>query len=338
MRRSGSCLVVSAFVLGALAATAVPTSAQQAAPPATSESAQYRALIEGALDEFNREHWTEAYALFMQAHALEPSARTLRGMAACAFEARQYLRAIEYMRAALSYANKPLDDVQRREGNDLIERAEVFVARATLAIQPAEARIEVDSVPAERDDQGRLLLDPGLHQIAFSRPGYVTETRSVNVNPGDTLHIALQLAPSVPPLTTAASATTTPHAHDAQGAPARAADAAATAPAQSRRTWAFITAGAGVALAGTGFALFFLGRDGVQDVEHACIEDGCSNAEVERRIDDRHLDALQGGSIVAFALAGASAVVSALLFANGADESETKLSATARGASIEARF
>jgi hypothetical protein len=313
------------------APSTAPEAAQPQAAPESTESSQYRSSIDAALDEFSHGNWTEAHALFAQAHALDPSARTLRGLAACAFEARQYLRAIEYMTAALADPRKPLSETQRREATSLIERAQVFVARVVLAVEPAAARVEVDAVVAIRDDQGRVLLDPGMHQITVSHPGHLTDTRSVSVNPGDALQLSVQLiAVRADPGTGPEVGSGPPGATDSPRSDSQ--------PSVPPRTWAWLTAGLGVALTGTGVALFALGQSGVTDVERACPKDACSPEEIERRIDREHLQELQTGSILAFALAGASAIVSTVLFATGADSDEATLSSTGRGATLRARF
>jgi hypothetical protein len=342
MRRYGRRCGAGALVLGlAMVVPQGPRAHAQepsslAAPPdAPQESSQYLALVDAALDEFSRGNWTEAYALFVQAHALEPSARTLRGLAACAFEARQYLRAIEFMRAALVDPRKPLSPEQRHEAERLIERARVFVARLTVAIEPSGARVEL-ATPAQRDDQDRVLLDPGVHQITFSHPNYLTETRTVSVNPGDTLHLSLQLVRASEHDDSDATPQPLPSTQPARRASTTDVDL---------RTWAWITAAASVAFAGAGATFFMLGKDAVDDVEGACPPGACSRAQIDRLIERESLVELQAGSILGFALAGAGAIASTILFASsvesadGAGTSPTALLAPAPGgAALQARF
>src|SRR5689334_12069641 len=68
----------------------------------------YEALIEAALTEFGAGHWEEARALFRQAHASFPNARTLRGMGMASFELRDYPEALGELGAALTDDRRPL--------------------------------------------------------------------------------------------------------------------------------------------------------------------------------------------------------------------------------------
>ncbi len=308
------------------------TAAAPASATDPAESPEYRALIDAALEEFVRGNWTEAYALFLRAHALSPSARTLRGLAVCAFEAKQYLRAIEYMRAALADTRKALDDKQRGEASSLIERAQVFVARLAVVVEPTQARVEVDGALATRDAQDRVLLDPGVHQLTLSLPGYLTETRSVSVSPGDELTLAVQITPATAPgVTVASTASSRP-----TPAPAPLA-LSGTPDAISQRTWAWVSATGSLVLAGAGTTMFVLVKDGVHDIGQVCPPDACTARELERRIDARQLDTLQAGSILAFALAGASAVVSTILFVTLSDDRPPSTEAAAPAA-LRVRF
>ena len=308
LRRGAGAVLLALGWLCAAPALAQEGPSQPA--PAEGETPEYHRLVDAALEEYARANWIEAYALFLKAHELWPNARTLRGLAVCAFESKKYLRAIELMRAALADTRKALDDSQRAAATALIERAYVFVGRLTLTVEPAEARLEVDAAPATRDANGRVLLDPGTRQLTLTLPGYLTETRSLSVSPGDDLQLTVQLAP-VPATVHVATA---PELAQARPELPRVHDEGTT------RTWAWVGAAGAVAFAGAGGALFVIGRDGVQEIEESCPPAACTKAEIRRQIDRRGLRTLQTGSIVSLALAGASAVVSTVLFATSRDE------------------
>src|SRR5262245_12054084 len=72
-------------------------------PPASAAAQQddYKALTEAAVEEHSLGHYEEARALFAKAHAINPNARTLWGMGTAAFEARQYVDAMQLFDAAL---------------------------------------------------------------------------------------------------------------------------------------------------------------------------------------------------------------------------------------------
>src|SRR5262245_59777470 len=119
-------LVIFGAALGCWAAVAAAQAGQQAVASggaATSGGAaatapggrSYDQTIESALNEYRLGNWEEATALFTQAHALRPSARTLRGMGLSEFENRKYVSALVHCTAALADPRNPLNDEQRAE-------------------------------------------------------------------------------------------------------------------------------------------------------------------------------------------------------------------------------
>jgi tetratricopeptide (TPR) repeat protein len=154
------------FLVGALLGAA-PVLAQSTRPDAASE-AEYQTALKNALDEFNAGNWEEARALFERAHALQPSARTLRGLGITAFEERHYVDALSYLRAALADRRKPLTAAQRTEVTALSQRAEGNIVRLSLELSPADAQVRIDGRPATLDAERTLLLDPGRYEIVVS--------------------------------------------------------------------------------------------------------------------------------------------------------------------------
>src|SRR6185436_3881290 len=94
-----------------------PPAASVATPDAPPESvqAQYRDVVARAVAEFDGGRWAEARSLFLQAHALWPSARTLRTLGMTSFELRNYARALEELETSLRDERRPLPDDQRRQ-------------------------------------------------------------------------------------------------------------------------------------------------------------------------------------------------------------------------------
>ena len=307
----------------------------QSAAATQAEAVAYPDLVAAAVEEFERGNWTEAQALFARAHALEPNARTLRGMGVCAFEAKQYVRAVAHLQQALVETRKPLDAAQQEEAKAVIARAEAFIARVTLALVPVDAQVEVDAQPAVLDFDGRILLDPGMHELGVSAAHHATVRRTVEVNPGDQLRIELTLAPdAVQPIPPAA-----PVAGRAKATSATQAATAVAEPQHASRTFAWLATGASVAFAGAGAALLALAHAGVGAVERACPVGECTRAQIERAIDREHLATLQLGYGAAFALAGACAATAVVLFATErASKSSTEFALGPSGLRVSGTF
>ncbi len=153
----------------------------------------YKALTEAAVEEHSLGHYEEARALFAKAHAINPNARTFWGMGTAAFEARQYVDAMQLFEAALRDTRKPLTDAQRKQAEALRKRSEDYVVRVEVSLEPKSARLSVDGRDAERTSSGALLLDAGMHQLVASAEGYEEWVRAIRWEAGTaSLEIKLQ--------------------------------------------------------------------------------------------------------------------------------------------------
>jgi hypothetical protein len=159
----------------------------------TSKSDTYKKVIEGAVLEFDSGNWSEARVLFEQAHALKPSARTLRGMGKVSFELKEYVRAQKELNEALVELRSPLSEQQRHEVLGLLLRIEKFIGRLTIRVKPAEAvaSIMLDGSRVE----GELKLDLGQHELSIQAPGYRSLNRTISVEGGKTTRLELTLSP-----------------------------------------------------------------------------------------------------------------------------------------------
>jgi tetratricopeptide (TPR) repeat protein len=181
------CLVL---FFGVLPAGFVSVAAADAA------EATYRELVDEGLREYDSAHFEEARALFARAHALSPSARTLRGLALAAFELRRYVECIENSEAALASKVKPLTEEMRSELSQTLQRAQRFVARVELDAAPADAELRVDGMLHPGIASTQLVLELGEHVLELSKLGFGHERRVIHLNGGETVNVRIALAPS----------------------------------------------------------------------------------------------------------------------------------------------
>lgn len=208
------------------AASAAPGAA--AAQNGGKDTPEYRDAIASALQEFELGNYPEARAAFQRAHQLYPNARTLRGMGLSAFEARDYVEAIELLSAASESAEQPLTEAQRAEARAVIERAKGYVSRLEVELSPAHAALAVDGQPV-RLEEGQLVLNPGEYQIQAHAEGRQPVTLSISAKAGRSTTITI----SLPPVSAAAPAD-----------PTQAAEPAAA----GRSAWPYVVGGTGAAL------------------------------------------------------------------------------------------
>jgi tetratricopeptide (TPR) repeat protein len=176
-----------------------PWTAAGAAAAQDAADARYREVIEDAVLRSRAGQLQEALALFLEAHRLRPSARTLRGIGLVRFSLADYAGAIDALEDSLADTRRPLDEEARAEVEGVLEEARRFVARLTLRVTPEGATVTVDGAPRSVAD-APLLLNPGRHEVVVQgRDGHV-EQRTVVVEGGAarTLRIALPVRPTPP--------------------------------------------------------------------------------------------------------------------------------------------
>lgn len=160
------------------------------------EPYRYREAISQAIREYNARNFVEAHALFVRAHALLPSARTLRGMGVVEFELKRYRECILHLQQALDSDVRSLDGQLRERAAVLLSRARTFVARVYLNIEPDSAQVVVDGEPlGTRPDE--LLLRVGDHILEFRAPGHVFERREVQLLGGEQRRLQVTLRKEV---------------------------------------------------------------------------------------------------------------------------------------------
>lgn len=192
MRFSFGLLWVLWCVVQGLAALAFPrhVAAQDEEP------AGYRELIDEALGEYREHHYPEARALFVEAHAKWPTARTARALGMAAFELRDYPECILYLEKALASTVRPLDPELHEKTEALLARAYRLVARVHVELLPNSAQTTVDGEPVTLTAHVPLVLAPGAHELAFRAEGHEPEERTLNVNGGEQEHWRIALTPS----------------------------------------------------------------------------------------------------------------------------------------------
>jgi tetratricopeptide (TPR) repeat protein len=217
------------------------------APPARAQSNDYKSLTNAAVEEHSLGHYEEARALFTRAHAINPSARTFWGMGIAAFEARQYVDAIGLLKQARDDTRKPLTAAQRKQTDSLLERAQAFVVRVPIRVEPASAKVTVDGREPEPDADGVVLLDVGTHQVLVSAEGYQDVVRVARWEAGNAPVFELRLEKKAAPGAPEPAPAVQPAA---LGAPGRPAQSEPSATPSSYRVLKWVSLGAALASLG----------------------------------------------------------------------------------------
>jgi len=164
------------------------------ADASTDTLSAYHTAAHRAIAEFDAGHYLEARALFLRAHALRPSARTLRTLGMTSFELRTYPRALQELRAALDDKRRPLEQSQREQVAELIARTLTFVGRYRLELSPVDAEVVVDGV-VQGPGARALTLSLGSHQMQVRATGYQEQARALLVQGREDTTLRFQLSP-----------------------------------------------------------------------------------------------------------------------------------------------
>ncbi len=323
---------LSYWLMGCLWLLAVTTARVRAQEP------QYRELVAQAVEEYRAGRFDEAAAFFSRAHAIKPSARTHRGLGKAYFEARKYALAVRHLREALSDERRPLTPEQRQDVQAALEQALAIVSQFQMTLEPPGAALEVDGSPAVVHD-GALLLDPGRHEITATAPGYRRRRRIVDAQGGASRALVIELepqeggaavaaaAPAPEPGAQAATDDEAPVASQPGGAAADTADDGAGF--AEGRLWTWVALGGAGAFGAAALVFGLVGNAQYDDLMEQC-EDGCSDEQIEREIDDSGVKSSAVLANVSLALSGAClATAVALYFVEGPADSESPTVAAA---------
>jgi tetratricopeptide (TPR) repeat protein len=234
--------------------TGLPGSHVSAQEESGARDGRYEATIDRAMLEFDAGRFVAARGLFERAHALRPSARTLRGLGVTALALKRYNAAREELNGALVDARRPLTEAQRVQVTQLLDWMQKDLARLRLELSPSHARAFVDDQPVSA---GVTWLDAGEHRLIVNAEGFRPQDRTFRLFAQQELALGIELVPDPEPLAQAPSRALSP------SAPTRSPPEDEGAALTQR--WWFWTGLAVVAVAGASVTLVLLNQ---ADPEH----------------------------------------------------------------------
>lgn len=307
--------------------------------PAAAQQADdaYEAALDRSLTAHAAGDFEAAEQAMRQAHALAPSARTLRGLGVILYAEGRYLEAVEPLESALLSQERPLDGALRASVEELLTRVFQRLGRLSLRVEPAGSVLSIDGREPALRPGNEVLLSPGEHQVHVEAEGYEPYTLTLRTTPGsrDSLHVALSRAKPAP-----LSAASAAHAE-----PASSARTSAPRSATPQRIWrpllrnSLLGASAAVALAGG--ATWLVGYLHYQKLYDSCdSQGGCTDSEARARFNEEHIHPLTVSGLTLFATgAAALAVVGGIeLWHQRRERQNAKLTWSPRGLSVSGQF
>jgi hypothetical protein len=178
----------------AIGSASLPPYARAQEPP---DPAHYQMLIDEGIREYGLHNFAEARSLLMRAQVHFPNARALRAIGMAEFELGNYAASASALTAALASERRPLDEAQRSEAEQLLERAENFLTHVTVFARPWPSEVQVDGVPVTLAPGGELVLEIGDHELRFMLRGHLEERRRVRAVGNEWLSIQVSLLPLI---------------------------------------------------------------------------------------------------------------------------------------------
>jgi len=259
-----------------------------------SAAARHRALAlyRQGNGHFERSRYVQALAAYKRAILSWDHPAIRFNMAVCLINLDRPLEAYENLKKAVRFGPAPLGEVHFRQARTYERLLQGRLGRLAVGCDEPSARVTLD---------GRLLLTcpgrvervlpVGKHVLVGSKRGFLTETRTVLVQPGGRLSVRVGLVPL----------------GKALGLRRR-----------FRRWIPWTVFGAGVALAAVGVPLVLRARSRWDDYNAGVVADcsqGCPPGIVTSRTRDAERDAraMDAGGYVAFALGGAVTATGVIL-------------------------
>jgi hypothetical protein len=263
-------------------------------------------FIESALQAYDAGRFAEARTSFKRAHALQPTARTLRTIGMCSFNLGDYADAVANLEAALTDQRKPLTDEHRKHAQDLINRANPHIGRFHLRLTPADANLTVDGQAPLMVGRSELLLEAGRHELDVQASGYRGVQNVLDVDGGDRTTLEVRLNPG-PAGVAAIGANSSEAPAPATGARS---NGQKSHPASVQTTVGYVTLGVGVAsLIGFG-VVSALALSEKSKLDDRCGSHSCGPTHFDEV--DRY-DSLRTASTVTLIAGGAFAAAGAVL-------------------------
>jgi hypothetical protein len=193
---------ISVVVVAVLLAHAPVGRAQDVPPaPAPAETtAQARQHFDRGVTLIEDGQFAEAVVEFEASLAIRTSPPVLYNLGLSHRGMGKYLKAIERLEEFLGVADATRHAEMRRSATELLEQMRRDLAHANLTVRGGSVQVTIDDVAQSMSDGShRLVLDPGPHVFAATRPGYRPARLTVNLERGSQTDFELDASASPNP-------------------------------------------------------------------------------------------------------------------------------------------
>jgi hypothetical protein len=256
-----------------VAATLVLLAALSSARPALAQDA---AIAEGLYEEGQKlmaaGKTEEACEKFAASHRLDPAPGTVLNLAACHEKLGKIASAWAEYKDAQALSARRGDKRREEYATQKIDALEKHLHRVVIEILSPlpNMTVKLDDRPLVREAWGTgLALDPGLHKLEVSAPGYTTWMRELNMGPSSGTD-RIEVPKLEKPGDSAAAAVPPTVMPPADEKPQVEPEPAKPTSASTKRTIGFVVAGAGVVSLGASLVFALRTSSLASDRDEAC--------------------------------------------------------------------
>jgi hypothetical protein len=187
---------VSVQARAAASATGAPgkaaADAKSEADPPPAQVKRARDLWYRGVEAFRKGDYEEARLAFTECYALMPKSDVLRNLSISEIQSGHYVSAARHLRQLLAAGELPTN--VREEATTRLAQAEAQIGQLAVTVDVAGADISVDGTNVGRsplDDS--WYLEPGLHEVIVSKPGYPVDQRQIFALAGVSIPVEVSL-------------------------------------------------------------------------------------------------------------------------------------------------
>lgn len=159
-------------------------------PPAQVKRA--RDLWYRGVEAFRKGDYEEARIAFTECYALMPKSDVLRNLSISEIQSGHYVSAARHLRQLLAAGELPTN--VREEATTRLAQAEAQIGQLALDVDVRGADISVDGTNVGRSPlEGTWYIEPGLHEVIVSKPGYPLDKRQIFALAGVSIPIDVSL-------------------------------------------------------------------------------------------------------------------------------------------------
>jgi len=235
----------------------------------TPEEQAKRTFLEG-LALLRAQKWAEAEQRFRRSLALAPRESAHYNLGLVLFQQRRFRESQVVLEELLASPAAAGQARYRNFAQALLPHVRAQLATLHLYVQPPEATLRVDREPTGPAGARRAIrLDPGMHQLEISAPGFATQRYELTLDPGteQPRTIVLSRTAAGGAASGTASGAGTPHSAHSPLSPIPNADRPRSTPS---RVGPWLTIGAGAALLASGLAAGIAAKRADDDFVAAC--------------------------------------------------------------------